>query len=42
MQNPLPLEELTPEALGCGNAGGAPGTLADASQRRRTLRGLQL
>lgn len=26
MSNPIPLQQLTPEALGCGNPGGAPGT----------------
>ncbi len=26
MQNPVPLEELTPQILGCGNEGGAPGS----------------
>lgn len=31
MQNPVPKDQLTPEALGCGNPGGRPGTLADGS-----------
>lgn len=29
MENPVPKDQLTPEALGCGNPGGRPGTLAD-------------
>lgn len=42
VQNPVPLGELTPKALGCGNPGGAPGTLAsggaeDEQERRRSL-----
>jgi hypothetical protein len=34
MQNPVPADQLTPEILGCGLAGGAPGaanTTADAA-----------
>ncbi|KAL4451906.1 hypothetical protein ABPG75_007568 [Micractinium tetrahymenae] len=31
MQNPVPKDQLTPDALGCGNPGGRPGTLADGS-----------
>lgn len=46
LQNPVPASELTPDMLGCGNKGGAPGTLADAAQqpgeRRRSGRRLQM
>lgn len=31
LQNPVPADQLTPEALGCGNKGGAPGTLASSA-----------
>ena len=31
MNNPIPADQLTPEALGCGSPGGAPGTAASSS-----------
>jgi hypothetical protein len=35
MANPVAKDELTPEILGCGSKGGAPGTAALARERRR-------
>lgn len=35
MQHPVPASELTPETLGCGSAGGRPGTLAKTSMALR-------
>ena len=35
MQNPVPASQLTPEALGCGNKGGRPGTLAKGGSKEQ-------
>ncbi|PRW57176.1 Lipoyl mitochondrial [Chlorella sorokiniana] len=32
MEDPVPLDQLTPEALGCGNEGGAPGAGSSAAK----------
>ncbi|KAI7838168.1 hypothetical protein COHA_008016 [Chlorella ohadii] len=34
MDDPVPVNELTPEALGCGNAGGAPGAGSSAASAK--------